>query len=111
MAYIQYTLQDLGTYPYKSFRCTLDGQVYELTWQWNDRCQFWTCAVGFVGSDPLIIYKVTSFSDPLQIYGYNTDLPQGRLLVMSFIQPDNRVTQESVGENNIHNFIYLSDEK
>ena len=105
---ITYTLQDLGDYPYKSFRCTFDGQVYELTWQWNTRCQYWTCAVGYVGQDPTIIYKVTSYSDPMAIYGYNEALPDGKLLVYSFIHPDNRVTQESIGENKVHSFSYVS---
>lgn len=106
---LEYVLQDLGDYPYKEFRCTLNGQVYQLTWQWNDRNQFWTCAVGFVGEDPVVKYKVTSFSDPLQIYGYNEDLPEGKLLVASFIQPDNRVTQTSIGQDKPHSFIFLAE--
>lgn len=107
---IEYTLQDLGDYPYKTFRCTLDGQVYELTWQWNTRCQFWTCAVGFVGEDPIVIYKVTSFSNPMEIYGYNEDLPNGKLLVWSFIQPDNRVTIDSIGDNKVHSFMFATED-
>lgn len=106
---IDYVLQDLGEYPYKTFRCVLDNQTYQLEWQYNSRCEFWTCAIGFVGSDPIVKYKVTSYSDPMQIYGYNEDLPNGKLLVYSILQPDNRVTQTSIGEDNIHQFIYVGN--
>lgn len=107
MATISYVLQDLGSYPYKTFRCTLDGQTYEMTWKWNERCQFWTVAIGFVGEDPLIKYKVTSYSDPMNAYGYIANLPDGKLLCFSAVQPDNRVAQDSIGEDNIHQFVFI----
>ena len=104
---ISYSLQDLGSYAYKTFRCTLDNQTYEMTWKWNDRCQYWTVAIGYVGEDPVIKYKVTSYSDPFQVYGYKTELPDGKLLCFSISQPDNRVAQDSVGEDNLHQFVFV----
>lgn len=104
---IQYSLQNLGSYPYKSYRCTLDGQTYEMTWKWNDRCQYWTVAIGYVGEDPIIKYKVTSYSDPFQVYGYKAELPDGKLLCFSVSQPDNRVAQDSIGEDNLHQFVFV----
>lgn len=104
---IQYSLQNLGNYPYKSYRCTLDGQTYEMTWKWNDRCQYWTVAIGYVGEDPIIKYKVTSYSDPFQVYGYKAELPDGKLLCFSISQPDNRVAQDSIGEDNLHQFVFV----
>ena len=104
---IQYSLQNLGSYPYKSYRCTLDGQTYEMTWKWNERCQYWTVAIGYVGEDPIIKYKVTSYSDPFQVYGYKAELPDGKLLCFSISQPDNRVAQDSVGEDNLHQFVFV----
>ena len=104
---ISYSLQDLGSYAYKTFRCTLDGQTYEMTWKWNDRCQYWTVAIGYVGEDPIIKYKVTSYSDPFQVYGYKAELPNGKLLCFSISHPDNRVAQDSVGEDNLHQFVFV----
>lgn len=104
---IEYVLQELdGSKPYQTFRATLDNRTYELAWQWNTRGQFWTCGIGFVGEDPIVKYKVTNWADPMLCYGYNEDLPQGKLLVYSFVQPDNRVTQTSIGQDNMHSFAF-----
>ena len=110
MATLSYILQNLDpSKPYQSFRAILDDNTYEMLWQWNTRGEFWTCAIGEVGADPIIKYKVTANSDPLEVYGYREDLPQGSLIVFSLYQPRNRVTLESIGQDNLHWSVYISD--
>ena len=46
----------------------------------------------------------------MEIYGYNEDLPNGKLLVWSFIQPDNRVTIDSIGDNKVHSFMFVTED-
>lgn len=111
MANLNYILQNLDeTKPYQSFRCVLDDNTYEMLWQWNNRGEFWTCAIGEVGADPIIKYKVTANSDPLEVYGYREDLPQGNLIVSSILNGRNRVAIDSIGENKLHWLVYISDE-
>ena len=106
---LEYILQDLDeTKPYQSFRATLEDITYELTLQWNERNQFWTCAIGEVGDDPIVKWKITANSDPLQVYGYNSALPQGAMLVYSLYTPRNRVAIDSIGESKMHWFTYYS---
>ena len=94
--------------PYQTFRATLDDVVYEFTFQWNTRGEFWTCAIGAVGDTPVIKYKVTANSDPLRVYGYSEDLPNGYLNIISFLNSRNRVAIDSIGEDRIHQLIYFT---
>ena len=107
---LEYVLSNLDeTKPYQTFRCVLDGNTYEMTWQWNTRGEFWTCAIGEVGADPIVKYKVNSFSNPLEVYGYREDLPKGDLFVMSILNPRNRITIDSIGEDKVHWLMYTPE--
>jgi hypothetical protein len=106
---LEYVLANLDeTKPYQTFRCVLDDVTYEMTWQWNTRGEFWTVTVGAVGDTPIIKYKVTSFSNPMEVYGYNENLPQGDLFVMSILNPKNRIAIDSIGEDKVHWFMYTT---
>lgn len=106
---VSYVLSNLDeTKPYQTFRATLDDNTYEFTFQWNTRGEFWTCAIGAVGDIPVIKYKITANSDPLIVYGYSEDLPQGYLNVISLMNTRNRVAIDSIGQEKLHQFIYFT---
>ena len=110
MTELKYILPNLDeTKPYQTFRCVLDDTTYETTWQWNTRGEFWTCAIGAVGDTPVIKYKITANSDPLAVYGYSEDLPQGVLIVSSVLSARNRVSIDSIGQDKVHWLLYSSD--
>ena len=110
MTELKYILPNLDeTKPYQTFRCVLDDTTYETTWQWNTRGEFWTCAIGAVGDTPVIKYKITVNSDPMAVYGYNEDLPQGILIVTSLLNARNRVSIDSIGQDKVHWLLYSSD--
>ena len=110
MAELKYIMSDLdSSKPFQTFRCVLDDVTYEMTWQWNTRGEFWTCAIGAVGDIPVVKYKVTMNSDPMEIYGYKEDLPQGVLMVISLLNERNRVSIDSIGSDKLHWFVYTSD--
>ena len=112
MATFSYILQNIDpSSPYQTFRCVLDDITYEMTWQWNTRCEFWTCAIGAVGDTPMVKYKITANSDPLLVYGYNENLPQGSLITFSLYTPRNRVAIDSVGEDKVHWFVYIPEDE
>ena len=109
MATFSYILQNIDpSSPYQTFRCVLDDATYEMTWQWNTRGEFWTVTVGAVGDTPVIKYKITANSDPLIVYGYSEDLPQGYLNVISLMNTRNRVAIDSIGQEKLHQFIYFT---
>ena len=110
MSELKYILPNLDeNKPYQTFRCVLDATTYETTWQWNTRGEFWTCAVGAVGDTPVIKYKITANSDPMAVYGYNEDLPQGVLIVTSLLNARNRVSIDSIGQDKVHWLLYSSN--
>ncbi len=109
MTELKYILPNLDeTKPYQTFRCVLDDTTYEATWQWNTRGEFWTCAIGAVGDTPVIKYKITANSDPMAVYGYSEDLPQGVLIVTSLLNARNRVSIDSIGQDKVHWFMYTT---
>ncbi len=104
---VSYVLSNLDeTKPYQTFRATLDDNTYEFTFQWNTRGEFWTCAIGAVGDTPVIKYKITTNSDPMAVYGYSEDLPQGVLIVSSLLNARNRVSIDSIGQDKVHWLLY-----
>ena len=105
---VDWVLQNLdGSVPYQTFRAILDSKTYEITFQWNERNQYWTLAIGDVGDDPIVKWKVTAGSRPLQVYGYNTDLPQGYLSIFSLLNSRNRVDIDSLGEGKMHHMVFF----
>lgn len=88
---------ELDGYPDQSFRVVLDGNTYELRFQWNERDESWLMYLGDVGSDPTISTKLTCFSDILKPYQYRENVPKGNLVIYPLRHIEERVGRYNIG--------------
>lgn len=88
---------DLDGYPDQTMRVVLDSVTYEMRFQWNERDESWLVYFGDVGSEPTVSFKLTAFVDVLQPFQYLENIPNGRLMVISYTSFRKRVGRYNIG--------------
>lgn len=88
---------DLDGYPDQTMRVVLDSITYEMRFQWNERDESWLVYFGDVGAEPTISFKLTAFVDLFAPYRYMDNIPDGRLMVISFTEYKKRVGRYNIG--------------
>lgn len=99
---------DIDGYADQTMRVVLDSQTYEMRFQWNERDESWLVYFGDVGSDPTISFKLTAFVDFFQPYQYLDNIPEGKLVVLSFTEYKKRVGRYNIGFLSDLQLVYIS---
>lgn len=99
---------ELDGYPWQTFRIVLDSVTYEVTFQWNERGEYWQFSIGDVGTDPTVTFKLTAMVDLLAPYRYMDNLPAGNLILLPLRDVGQRVGRYNIGVQTAMQMVYAS---
>ena len=89
---------DLGDgYPDQTQRVVIDNKTYDFRFVYNSYGESWKLFISPPGADPICSFKLTAYSDPLDAYKYNLDIPQGSLFLGGVVSENVRIGQYNTG--------------
>lgn len=71
--------------PDTTYTVTLEGQVYDIRFRWNERDQSWKCFIGITGETFSASFKMTNGFDLLEPYKYMDGIPKGNLYILDVV--------------------------
>lgn len=93
--------------PDTTYTVTLDDQVYDIRFRWNERDQSWKCFIGITGEEFSASFKMTNGFDLLRPYKYMSGVPKGNLYIVDTVNLWGRPDYDRTGQDNDFRVTYV----